>query len=168
LIPLILLAYFVIELLALVGVVRLAGALGTFMLAALASTSGYLLVRGEGLALASRLARFVRRAQATGEVPPLPLAESLPRLIAGLLLIVPGFAKDVLAILILLPPLRGWVVRRVHGWVAERHHRVLRERGIIIDIEGEVLPGREGPPPGPPPREPPPAGPRWLPPPQAS
>jgi UPF0716 protein FxsA len=121
-----------------IALVRLVGGLQTFLLAFLLSTCGYLLVRGEGIALATRLAGFIRHAQRTGEVPPLPLAESLPRLVAGALLVLPGFAKDAFALLVLVPPLRGWVTDRVQRFIVERHHDVLRRRGVI-DIEGDVL-----------------------------
>lgn len=160
------LAWLVIELVTFVLVAQHLGAIKTLLLIVLSSVSGYLLLRGEGIALARRLAGFIQHAQRTGEVPPLPVAESLPRFIAGALLLLPGFANDVLAILVLLPPLRGYVVRRVQAFIASRHHHVLRERGII-DIDGETLPDPddEGPPPPP---EPPPglSGPRrMLPPP---
>jgi UPF0716 family protein affecting phage T7 exclusion len=55
-----------------------------------------------------------------------------------MILVLPGFAKDVLAVLVLLPPLRGIVTRRVERFVADRHHAVLRDRGII-DVDGDVL-----------------------------
>lgn len=121
-----------------VALVHALGGFQTFFLAFLISTCGYLLVRGEGVALATRLAGFIRHARRTGEVPPLPLAQSLPRFVAGALLVLPGFAKDALAVLVLLPPLRGWVIDRVQRFIVERHHEVLRRRGVI-DIEGDVL-----------------------------
>jgi UPF0716 protein FxsA len=132
------LLWIVAELATGVALVRFLGGFETLLLAFLLSTCGYLLVRGEGVALATRLAGFIRHAQLTGEVPPLPLAQSLPRFVAGALLVLPGFAKDVLAVLVLLPPLRGWVIDRVQRFIVERHHDVLRRRGVI-DIEGDVL-----------------------------
>lgn len=134
-----LLLWVVVESLSLYAVVRWAGVLGALLLLIMGSTSGYLLLRGEGLSLASRLAGFLRHAQSTGEFPTLPIAEALPRFLAGVLLLVPGFATDVLAALVLLPPLRGVVVRRVHRIIVERHHAVLRERGMV-DTTGIVLP----------------------------
>ena len=164
-IGLLFLLWVVVEAATLVGLVRAIGGLETVLLGVLLSTSGYLLVRGEGIALATRLAGFVRHARRTGEVPPLPVAESLPRLIAGAILVLPGFAKDALAVLVLVPPLKGMIVGRVQRFIAGRHHAVLRERGVV-DIEGEVLGpddgddhGNDPPPPGP-------STPRRLPPPE--
>jgi UPF0716 protein FxsA len=128
-----------LEVVALGLVIAWTGVLGALLLAALSSTGGYLMLRGEGIALAARLAAFMRHAERTGEVPPLPLAQSLPRFIAGLLLLIPGFFTDVLAALVLLPPVRDRVVRKVQRVIIERHHAVLRERGIV-DVPGAVMP----------------------------
>lgn len=140
LIRLIFLGWLALELLAFALAVREVGALYTLMLVILASMAGVLVLRGEGLLLATRLARFIQHARRTGEVPPLPLADSLPRFAAGALLLIPGFANDALALLVLLPPLRGWLVRRVQRWIVERHHAVLRQRARGIDIEAAILP----------------------------
>jgi UPF0716 protein FxsA len=162
------LLWIVLEVVALVAVGRSAGYLGALLLLCLGSVGGWFLLRGEGIALATRLARHVQRAQQTGVLPPLPVAESLPRFIAGVLLILPGFVSDVLAVAILLPPLRGWVVARVHGWISKAQARALREKGYTIDIEGNVVEPENGNGGGARPRNrlpPPDDAPPWLPPP---
>lgn len=133
------LLWFVLEALAVYAVVAWAGVLGALLLAIMGSAAGGLMLRGEGIALVTRLAVYMRRAQETGEVPPPPIADTLPRFIAGLLLLTPGFSTDVLALLVLLPPIRDRVVRRVQRVIVERHHATLRERGIV-DTTGVVLP----------------------------
>ncbi len=149
-----------LELVAFVAVVQAAGFVRTLLLIALTSVSGFLMLRGEGLALARRLAGFLDHAQRTGEIPPLPLAQSLPRFVAGALLLLPGFANDVVAVLVLLPPLRGIVIRRVQAFIESRHHAVLRERGII-DIDGATFSDADDE--SPPPERPPGlSGPRRL------
>lgn len=39
------------------------------------------------------------------------LAQGAFRAVAGVLLIVPGFVTDIVALLLLVPPLQGWIVR---------------------------------------------------------
>lgn len=85
------------------------GALATMALTACTAAGGLWLVRLEGIALASRFAMAVAR----GETPAVEAVEGLALAAAGLLLLVPGFASDLLGALLLIPPLRAAAARRL-------------------------------------------------------
>jgi UPF0716 protein FxsA len=53
----------------------------------------------------------VQQAIATGQAPGLELLDSAFVIAGGVLLIVPGFLTDALALLCLLPPSRSWLAR---------------------------------------------------------
>lgn len=152
-------AWVALEVAALVAVARVAGVLGTVLLLFLAAAVGYVLIGTEGFATTRRFAAYFERARRTGDLPPPPIAESLPRVLAGLLLMIPGFVTDALALLILLPPVRGFIVSRISRAIAAKYHDALRERGYgpVIDVEGEVVPERDETPPPPPALPPPPS-----------
>lgn len=79
------------------------GALNTIGLLVLVSVVGAWLVKREGVAV-------VRRAQAriqAGGVPAKELIDGVLILFAGALLLTPGFLTDVVAVLLLVPPVRA-------------------------------------------------------------
>ena len=102
-----------LELFVILQVGHAIGALNTVALLILVSMVGAWLVKREGIAV-------LRRAQermAEGTVPGRELVDGVLILLAGALLITPGFLSDVLGVLLLLPPvravLRGTVTRRL-------------------------------------------------------
>lgn len=90
---------------------RVGGALGaapTLGLVLLTAALGSWLVRREGLATVQRL-----RAQlAAGQPPAEPMLEAACLLIAGALLLTPGFLTDAAGFALLVPPLRRALIRR--------------------------------------------------------
>lgn len=74
----------------------------TVALVLLTALIGAGLVRAQGLAVLARLQREMR----SGLVPAAALAEGAMLLVAGLLLLTPGFFTDTVGFLLLLPPLR--------------------------------------------------------------
>ena len=102
-----------VELFVILQVGHAIGALNTLALLILVSMVGAWLVKREGISV-------LRRAQermAEGAVPGRELVDGVLILLAGALLITPGFLSDVLGVLLLLPPvraaLRGLVTRRL-------------------------------------------------------
>ena len=90
------------------------GWLVTLGLVVLVSVVGAWLVKVQGLGV---LARAERRA-ARGEIPGRELVDGILILLAGLLLLTPGFVTDAFGILLLLPPVRAGMrgaVRRRYG-----------------------------------------------------
>jgi UPF0716 protein FxsA len=99
--------YLLIEIGSLIGAVwTVAGVVGTAAL-------GAALVRRQGLAA---LARF-RSATQAGELPAVTIIEGLALLVAGALLLTPGFFTDLVGFLLLTPPLRQFLVKR---WLVGR------------------------------------------------
>lgn len=87
---------------------RFASALGfltTVALLLLAALSGLSLMQRQG---ASALMR-VQQGLARGELPTREVINSGIVTLAGVLLIIPGFISDLLAVVVLLPPSRRWL-----------------------------------------------------------
>lgn len=150
------------EIAAFVVVGRWLGVLPVLTLVVLAGMVGVALMRSTGAATSARL-----RAAMQGRENPLAAAGSAAfRVVAGLLLVVPGFVTDVLALLLLLPPVQRALVARVaaraRGAAMAQVLATVRGRHPQGDqvIEGqaqEVPPpaedGNRGPAPGTPPRD---------------
>lgn len=94
--------------------IRVGGAIGPAATIALllgAAVLGSWLVRRQGSAVLDR----VRTAMDRGEMPAGALLEGAMLLAAGFLLVLPGLLSDGVALLLLVPPLRHWLVRRLGG-----------------------------------------------------
>lgn len=84
------------------------GALNTVALVLLAGLAGVLILRHQGL-------DTLRRAQQrmdSGQPPVREAFDGLCLALAGVLLIIPGFITDLMALALFLPPVRGWLFRR--------------------------------------------------------
>ncbi|HMC04569.1 MAG TPA: FxsA family protein, partial [Actinomycetota bacterium] len=91
------------ELYVIVQVSHVFGVLTTLLILLLVSVAGAWMVKREGLGV-------LRRAQARvddGEVPGREIVDGLLILLAGALLLVPGFITDAIGLLLLLPPVRA-------------------------------------------------------------
>lgn len=97
----------IIELFVLIKTGQAIGALNTIGLLIVVALVGSALVKREGMKVWNR---FVTAVQA-GQTPTKEIADGVCLLLAGALLIAPGFVSDVLALLLLFPPTRA-VFRR--------------------------------------------------------
>lgn len=111
-----------IELYVLIQVGEEIGALNTIGLLVVISIVGAWLAKREGLGVWRRINEQVK----AGKVPGADLVDGFLILLAGALLVTPGFVSDVLAILLLLPPTRALVRRTVR----RRYRRRLEGFGI--------------------------------------
>ncbi|MDR9808555.1 FxsA family protein [Rhizobium hidalgonense] len=84
----------------------------TLALVMLGFVLGMILLRRQGIGILRRMSSEGRN----GVMPGRELLQPAMNVIASLLLIIPGFITDVIAILILIPPVRDFVWR----WVAKR------------------------------------------------
>jgi UPF0716 protein FxsA len=109
-----------VELYVIIQVGQSIGALNTIGLLLLVSIVGSWLVKREGLEVWRRFQHQVH----AGVVPGKEIADGVMVLLAGALLLTPGFLSDVLGILLLLPPVRA-VVR------AAALRRAARRAGIV-------------------------------------
>lgn len=99
-----------IELYVLIQVGSEIGALPTIVICVLSAIIGIGLVRRQGLGILGR----VLGAMAADELPALDLLDGALLLMAGFFLLLPGFITDGLGILLLVPSVRQWIIRR---WV---------------------------------------------------
>ncbi|HEX7276340.1 MAG TPA: FxsA family protein [Acidimicrobiales bacterium] len=95
----------IIELAVIIQVGQAIGVLNTIALLLLVSFVGAWLVKREGLAAWTRFQRQVQM----GVVPGREIADGVLIMLAGALLISPGFVTDCLGILLLLPPVRAGI-----------------------------------------------------------
>jgi UPF0716 protein FxsA len=122
----------------------------TLALVVLAAVAGMLLVRVNGLQALMRMRASVE----AGEDPVGPMAHGALVVLAGVLLILPGFFTDALGLLLLVPPLRTVLIARVGARVRAR--AAMRSsphgprRASAQTIEGEFERIDEDTSPGPP------------------
>lgn len=109
----------IVELWVVIQVGQAIGALNTIALLLLVGFLGAWLAKREGLGV---WLRFQRQIEA-GSVPGREIVDGVLILFAGALLLTPGFVSDVLALLLLLPPVRALIrallLRRVAGRVIQ-------------------------------------------------
>lgn len=133
LILLIVLSLPAIEIVLFVESVHLIGGLATLALATLAIVGGFSLLRQQGLAVLWR-ARAQRDA---GGTVGSDLFDTLCLSLAGLLLVLPGFLTDILALPLLVPAIRHWLRRRLAGRLFSGPERKSSSSGGASVIEGD-------------------------------
>lgn len=106
-IPLLLLALPLVEIALFIMVGRAIGVLPTLGLVIAAIVIGGFVLRQQGLGVLNRM----RTNMQTGTLPGQTLTDGMLLALAAVLLIVPGFLSDFIAILLLLPPVRAWLYR---------------------------------------------------------
>jgi UPF0716 protein FxsA len=92
------------------------GVVNTLGLLVLISVVGAWLAKREGLGVLRRMQRSID----SGRVPGTELVDGFLILLAGALMLTPGFLTDIVAILLLLPPVRAVVRREIRRRVARR------------------------------------------------
>jgi UPF0716 protein FxsA len=128
-VPILVLAFIVVPLAELAVIVSVGNAIGllpTLLLLLGVSVAGAWLAKREGLAAWRRF----QLALAEGRMPTVEVADGAMILLAGALLLTPGFLTDVVGVLLLLPPTRA-LARRWAPRIAER--RLRRGRVVIVD-----------------------------------
>ncbi|MFL6243567.1 MAG: FxsA family protein [Acidimicrobiia bacterium] len=110
----------VVEITVMIQVGQWIGFLNTIGLLLLVSLVGAWLVKRQGLGVMAR----IREQRSAGRLPATEAFDGALILVAGVLLVIPGFVTDALGLLLLLPPVRA-VVRRFVS------RRVLREVEMV-------------------------------------
>src|SRR5690606_34627454 len=100
-----LLALPIIEIAIFIKVGQTIGLLPTLALVIGAAILGAVLLRQQGLSVLTRLRSNV----SSGQLPGRSIADAMMIGLAALLLVLPGFLSDVVALALLLPPVRGWI-----------------------------------------------------------
>ena len=131
------LLYLVVEIVALVALGSVIGLGWTLLVLLAGSLLGLWLARREGVRAAHALADAV----ANRRVPTAEVTDGMLVAAGGVLLFVPGLVTDVAGLLLLLPPTRGLVRRRLVRAAEARSPELrtarIRERGPVVD--GEVV-----------------------------
>lgn len=126
-----------VEIYLLVQVGQQIGALPTVGLVIFTAVLGIWLLRWQGLATLTQ----VQISMAQGQLPAIPLFEGLLLLVAGALLLTPGFFTDTLGFLLLIPPLRRGLARALlqQGWwrMSGSFHQTSESQESSHTIEGE-------------------------------
>jgi len=139
----------VAELFVIVQVASAIGALETIALLIVMTIVGVWLVKRVGLGLLTRM-----QAQAAlGKVPTDQLIDGPLLLLAGLLILIPGFITDVAGLLLLLPPTRALVRKLFRGTLAARMASgattFVGRRGwstVVVDVDSREDPTKPRPP----------------------
>jgi UPF0716 protein FxsA len=76
----------------------------TITLLVAAAALGFVVIREQGLSMVGSVFTAVNE----GRLPFEPMLDSYVVIMAGFLLIIPGFISDVIGLLLLVPPLRRW------------------------------------------------------------
>ncbi len=97
-----------LELWLLIEVGSLIGGLTTVALVVLTAVVGLVLIRRQGLGALNRADLRMQQ----GEVPAVEMLEGLVLALAGIMLLVPGFATDIVGFACLVPPLRRALLTR--------------------------------------------------------
>jgi len=128
------------EIYALIKVGGWLGVFPTLALLLLVSALGAFLVKREGLRVFRRLQEQV----AAGNMPSNEILDGVCLLLAGALLMVPGFVTDALGLILLLPPSRSLlrrIIKRRSGKkiniVATYEGRIV-DNGLIVDVAGRI------------------------------
>lgn len=142
------LLYLVVEIIALVALGSTIGLGWTLLVLLAGSVVGLWLARREGVRAAQALADAISNRR----VPTAELTDGLLVAGSGVLLFVPGIVTDVAGLLLLVPPVRGIVRRRLVRAAEERSPdlRTARIRSDATIIDGDVVEHAGGPqrPPG--------------------
>ncbi len=96
-----------VEIYVLIQVGQVIGALWTIALLVAIAALGSALLRLQGLATLANVQAAISR----GELPTTAILEGLVLLVAGVLMVTPGFVTDLAGLLCLLPPLRRALAR---------------------------------------------------------
>lgn len=132
LLPLIPFLWLLLEIAGFVIVGRAIGVLATLALVVLGAFIGSALLRLQGFLLLRRL----QTSLAAGEPPAAGVIDAAAFALAGLLLIIPGFFGDLVALVLMLGPVRRWIAR----WI---QFRLSRDGSIRFGRGGGG--GRQGP-----------------------
>jgi UPF0716 protein FxsA len=138
----------ILEIVVLIKVGGAIGVLPTIGLLILAALAGIGVIRAQGVAMVSRMFAAMNE----GRMPLAAMIDGYAAIMAGFLLIAPGFISDVIGLLLLIPPLRRLVIAWSLSGVApsvrssQRRNPAIR-RPDVIDATYERIedPRDDGP-----------------------
>ncbi|MSP88563.1 MAG: FxsA family protein [Alphaproteobacteria bacterium] len=113
-------------------------------LSALVATTlaGVVLLRWQGPGTLARLNRALGPAEVSGEAAGVALIDALGLLIAGILLLAPGFVTDLMALPLAAPALRRWVGRFV---ISGLRGKTVFRSFVVTGMSGQTVHSPSGP-----------------------
>lgn len=126
------LAFPLLELAVLIKVGQTLGVWMTILLLIATGVAGGLIVQSQGLQAARRAAQSM----AEGRPPIEPVIDSFMLMLAGVLLLIPGLLTDLIALPLLIPPVRRWIALR-----ALRH--LFKNADVRVETHEWRSPGRD-------------------------
>jgi UPF0716 protein FxsA len=134
-----------LEIATFIAVGRWIGIAATLGLIFLTSFAGIVLLRAQGIGLLARLRSGLR----AGERPEAPLIHGALIVVAGLLLIIPGFITDAIGFLLFIPAVRefAWSLAGRHVTVRGTTYRgsAPRHDGKTIDLDADDYSSKANP-----------------------
>jgi UPF0716 protein FxsA len=134
------------EIAAFVVVADRIGFLSALALLIVVSALGPFVVRRVGFGIFAHTQQRLNQ----GEVPTRELLDGLVVLVGGVLICVPGFLGDALGLLLMIGPVRHFVIKRTGHLLARRLQRVHTGRWGITDSRSTPIRKDDSPPSGPP------------------
>ena len=141
--PVWLVALPLLEIAGFVIVGREIGVLWTMSLVLAATIAGSILLRVQGFGVLSR----IRRDMQAKRDPSREIAHGIMILLAGILLIIPGFFTDIIGLLFFVPPVRDYAWRRLQAriqrfagsslFAAGFRTTATRADGTVIDLDAD-------------------------------
>lgn len=128
---LILLLFFVIEVSLLILVGAEIGLLLTFLEFIVTAMIGSYMVRTQGVSMIVQINRDVKN----GVSPETGVMNTFLTVIGGILLIIPGFATDILGILLLIPFVKSRTLNRAHQGLSRNAEKNRKHSSVIINQE---------------------------------
>lgn len=122
---------------------RAIGLWPTLLLVVLAAVAGALVLKWQGLSLL----REIQASVGTRTLPGKSIAEAMMVFVAGILLLIPGFFSDAVALLLLLPPVRSALYHALRARVsvvgAGMSYKPPAEPQRVIDLDADGWRPRE-------------------------
>jgi len=122
-----------LELYLLIRASAVIGVFSTIGIAIVTALLGTVLMRYQGLNVLRRVQIALNR----GELPAQELLDGALLLIAGCFLLLPGFLTDGVGLLLLTPPLRHWLIKRISPILPVMRQPNAAQKSSAQIIEGE-------------------------------
>lgn len=142
--PILFIAGFVLEIATIIWMGRAVGVLATLFLLFAGGFAGLTMLRMAGTGLAETFRSPVQNLAFQKGIA----SKTMLRVISGFLFIVPGFISDILAVLILLPPVERWLASKVKVSDSPEPSRTSQRYETVIDVEAIEISGEIEPPGG--------------------
>lgn len=113
------------------------GGLATFVLLLLIAAAGLRLIQSQGFRTVTNMQQAMQRE----ELPAVDLLDAVIVFFAGVLLVVPGFLSDSIALVLIFSGIRRRVAKRVGDFMARQHPHF--QATVVIDGEYRTVTQRE-------------------------